>query len=197
MLPEVVLAQRVIPVARGLDAHSAPPLAGALLEGGIGSLEITVEGSGGIEAIAAVAGASLVGAGTIITLAQAEAAVAAGARFLVTPHVDVAILDWAQERGVPALPGAMTPTEIAVAVRHGAVAVKIFPAHVFGPDYLRSLRGPYPGLQAVPTGGIDAGNAADYIAAGAVAVGVGSWLTGVSDLAEVTRRAEILRLAVA
>jgi 2-dehydro-3-deoxyphosphogluconate aldolase/(4S)-4-hydroxy-2-oxoglutarate aldolase len=197
-LPEVVLVERVVPVARGLDADSAPLLVEALRDGGITSIEITVEGSGGIDAIAAAAReGSVVGAGTITTVSQAAAAVGAGARFLVTPHVDVGIIDWARERGVPIVPGALTPTEIATARRHGAAAVKIFPAHVFGPDYLRSLRGPYPDLRAVPTGGIEAGNAAEYLAAGAVAVGVGSWLTGLPDLAEVTRRAQLLREAVA
>ncbi len=196
-LPDVILAERVIPVARGLSASTAPRLALALLEGGLSTIEVTVEGPGGLEAIASLRGVdTLVGAGTVVSTKQAEAALQAGAQFVVSPHLDRGLLDWANDRGVPMIPGAMTPTEVASAWAMAATAVKIFPASVVGPEYVRSLLGPYPDLKMIPTGGIDGANAADYLSAGAVAVGVGSWLTRHDDLAAVAERANLLRSQV-
>lgn len=197
-LPEPILEERVIAVARGLDAQSAPRLATALAAGGLHTVEVTVEGGAGFEAIEAVAGGELVvGAGTVVTVEQAIRAVAAGARFIVSPHFDVAVVEWALAEGVPVVPGALSPTEVASAWRLGPAAVKIFPANLGGPEYLRSLRGPYPDLALVPTGGVDSGNVAAFLAAGAVAVGVGGWLTSHDDLDLVTERAaELLRQVV-
>ena len=197
-LPGAILEEKVIPVARGLDAGSAPILAEALRAGGISTIEITVEGGGGLEAIAAVSGGDLVvGAGTITTVDQAESAVAAGASFLVTPHLDVGLIEWATAHVVPIIPGAFTPTEVATAWRHRPAAVKLFPAHVGGPGYLKSLRGPFPDVALIPTGGVDAGNIAAYLAAGAIVVGVGGWLTAHDDPGVITRRAvELLRQVV-
>lgn len=196
-LPETVLDERVIPVARGLDASTAPGLMDALRLGGIHSIEITVEGPGGLDAIAAVGSDGMtVGAGTIVTVYQASRAVEAGAKFLVSPHLDTELLEWAGENDVPMIPGALTPTEIVAAWRHDPPAVKVFPAHVGGPGYLKSLLGPYPDLALIPTGGVDGDNAAEYVGAGAVAVGVGGWLTGHTDLSVVTERASRLVEAV-
>jgi len=192
-LISTVLAERIIPVARGLDATTAPDLVDALSAGGIHSIEITVEAPGGLEAIAAISGGEVtVGAGTIVAIDQAARAVDAGVDFLVTPHLDRALLDWAKSNDVALIPGALTPTEIVTASRHEPPAIKVFPAHVGGPRYLRSLLGPYPGLRMIPTGGVDGDNAWDYLDAGAVAVGVGSWLTSHSDLTVVTERAQRL-----
>jgi 2-dehydro-3-deoxyphosphogluconate aldolase / (4S)-4-hydroxy-2-oxoglutarate aldolase len=197
-LPGPVLEQRVIPVARGLDARSGPILAEALRAGGISSIEVTVEGEGGFDAIDAIAGgAMVVGAGTILTVQQASRAVAAGARFLVMPHLDIELIEWASAHAVPLVPGALTPTEVVTAWRHQPSAVKVFPAHIGGPEYVKSLRGPFPDLALIPTGGIDAGNISAFLEAGAVAVGVGSWLTGHDDPALTTQRAvELLRQVV-
>lgn len=197
-LPGPVLEQKVIPVARGLDARSAPIVAEALRAGGISSIEVTVEGEGGFDAIDAIAGGDMVvGAGTILTIQQASRAVAAGASFLVMPHLDLELIGWASAHAVPLVPGALTPTEVVTAWRHQPPAVKVFPAHIGGPEYLKSLRGPFPDLALVPTGGIDAGNVSAYLDAGAVAVGVGGWLTGHDDPALITRRAiELLRQVV-
>lgn len=193
ILPEVILEERVIPVARGLNGSSAPMLVEALQAGGVNSIEITVESPGGLEAIAAVAATSVaIGAGTVSSIMQATEAIAAGAHFLVTPHLDADLLAWAEESGVSLIPGAMTPTEIFTAWRHRPPAVKVFPAHVGGPAYLKSLLGPYPDLKLVPTGGVTDENIGRFIAAGAVAVGVGGWLTGINDYDEVTRRAAML-----
>jgi 2-dehydro-3-deoxyphosphogluconate aldolase/(4S)-4-hydroxy-2-oxoglutarate aldolase len=192
-LPSTVLSERIIPVVRGLDATTAPGLVDALVAGGIHSIEITVEAPGGLEAIAEISGGEVtVGAGTIVALDQAARAVDAGVHFLVTPHLDLALLDWAKSNDVALIPGAFTPTEIVTAWRHEPPAIKVFPAHVGGPRYLRSLLDPYPGLRMIPTGGVDGDNVRDYLDAGAVAVGVGSWLTSHSDLAVVTERAQRL-----
>ena len=190
---DVIGGERVIAVARGQDATTAPPLAEALRNGGLTTLEITVEGGEGIDAVAAVAGGpTRVGAGTVTTIDQASASIDAGATFLVSPHLDVEILDWARSRDIPLIPGVFTPSEIQTAVRAGAPTVKLFPASVGGPELVKALLGPYPDLAVVPTGGVDAGNMLAYLQAGAVAVGVGGWLTGGADLDEVTRRAAVL-----
>ena len=196
-LPAVILEERVIPVARGLDATTAPALAQALGAGGIHSIEITFEAPGGLEAIAAVADGDLVvGAGTIVSVDGADRAVEAGARFLVSPHLDVALLEWAADNDVPLVPGALTPTEIVVASSHDPPAVKLFPASAVGPGYVGSLLGPYPDLALIPTGGVDAANIAAFLEAGAVAVGVGGWLTAHPDMSTVTARAIELRSRV-
>lgn len=180
-------------MARGLDGSTAPELARALLEGGLSTIEVTVEGSGGIEAIEALRDADMtVGAGSVMSVDQGMAAVAAGARFLVSPHFDEDLATWARANDVPFVPAAFTPTEIAVAWRHRPPAVKVFPAHLGGPVYLKSLLGPYPDLALIPTGGVDGDNATSYLSSGAVAVGVGGWLTGHTDPSEVTRRARQL-----
>lgn len=192
-LPEAVLGGRVIPVARHLDATRAPIVVDALARGGINVIEITVEGEGGLDAIAAIAGDEvMVGAGTVVSVSQAHRAVEAGARFLVSPHYDPALSVWADDHGVPLIPGELSPTEIVTAWGHRPPAVKVFPAHVGGPGYLRSLLDPFPDLALVPTGGIDGANAAAYLEAGAVAVGVGGWLTSHEDMSVVTQRARLL-----
>lgn len=192
-LPDSILAEKVIPVARGLDASTAPGLAKALLDGGLSALEVTVEGRGGIAAIESLSATGMtVGAGTITTVSEAEAASAAGARFLVSPHYDPMLVDWADAHRVTFIPGALTPTEIVNAWRSHPPAVKVFPAHVGGPRLISGLLAPYPDLALIPTGGVDGDNAAAYLAAGAVAVGVGGWLTSHADLSVVTARARLL-----
>jgi 2-dehydro-3-deoxyphosphogluconate aldolase/(4S)-4-hydroxy-2-oxoglutarate aldolase len=163
----------------------------------VGVLEITVEEEEGIRAIAELGGSGLlIGAGTITGLGQAAAAVEAGAGFLVSPHHDPSLLRWAVESGVTFIPGAFTPTEIHSAWASGAPAVKVFPASVGGPDLVSAVKGPLPQVSLIPTGGVTATNAGDYLAAGAVAVGVGGWLTGLDDLEMVTERAAQLAEAV-
>jgi 2-dehydro-3-deoxyphosphogluconate aldolase/(4S)-4-hydroxy-2-oxoglutarate aldolase len=124
-----------------------------------------------------------------MSVAEAEAAVAAGATFLVAPHTDQVVARWAVERGIPMVPGAFTPTEVVTAWNAGVAAVKVFPASVGGPDLVKALRGPLAGLPLIPTGGITADNAAAFLDAGAVAVGVGGWLTDHADLGVIADRA--------
>ena len=119
--------------------------------------------------------------GTVLDIEGAAAAVEAGATFLVMPVTDPDVIGWAVERGVPAFPGALSPTEVLTAWRSGASAVKLFPASAGGPTLVRELRGPFPDIPLMPTGGVTADNARSLIEAGAVAVGVGSWLAGAPD----------------
>ena len=192
-LPVEVTNQRVIAIARRLPPAQLDTLAGALVASGISVLEITLDGDGAVAAIAGLEGSGLVvGAGTVMSVAAAEQAVAAGASFIVSPHTDEAIVRWAADAGIAVMPGALTPTEIAHAWAVGASAVKLFPASVGGPDGLRALRGPFREVAFIPTGGVDAGNAGEYLDAGAVAVGVGSWLTGSADPAVIRDRAAAL-----
>lgn len=196
-LPAAIARERVVAVARRLDVDRARGLAAALIEGGLGVVEVTVEAGGGPAAISAMVEAGLtVGAGTVMTVAEARDACAAGATFLVSPHTDVDVLRWALEARVPYVPGVLTPTEVVRALRAGARTVKLFPASLGGPAMVAALRAPFPDLAVVPTGGVSAADAAEYLAAGALAVGIGGWLTDVADLEVVVERARVLRAAV-
>jgi 2-dehydro-3-deoxyphosphogluconate aldolase/(4S)-4-hydroxy-2-oxoglutarate aldolase len=118
--------------------------------------------------------AALIGAGTVITGEQADQCIRAGAEFLVSPGLSTHVLAVAQACAKLAIPGALTPTELMHAQDHGAKLIKIFPCgNVGGAKYLRSLRAPFPHASLIPTGGVNAANAADYVAAGAFALGVG------------------------
>ena len=192
-LPAEITEQRIIAIARRLSRTQIDMLTGALIDNGIGVLEITLDADDAYTTITQLDGSGLlVGAGTVMSVSQAVAAMEAGASFLVSPHTDEHVVTWAAENAVPVMAGALTPTEIARAWDLGSSAVKLFPASVGGPDLLRTLRGPFEHVGFVPTGGIDAANAAGYLDAGAVAIGVGSWLTGSSDRSHVDHRAGLL-----
>jgi len=196
-LPATILKERVIPVARGLDGSTAPRLVAALAAGGISSIEITIESPQALGAILAVADSDFtVGAGTVMSIPDAERAVSAGAEFVVSPHLDLDLVQWALNNEVAYVPGAFSPTEVAIAWRLRPAAIKVFPANLGGPSYLQSLFGPFPDLSVVPTGGVDSDNIADFLRSGAIAVGVGGWLTSHDDLGIVTERAAILRSKV-
>ncbi|HSH78849.1 MAG TPA: bifunctional 4-hydroxy-2-oxoglutarate aldolase/2-dehydro-3-deoxy-phosphogluconate aldolase [Herpetosiphonaceae bacterium] len=175
-----LLATRIIAVVRLERYDQAVPVAEALLQGGISAIEFTLTGSGALEAVAkvraALGTAAQIGVGTVLAPDAAEAAISAGAEFVVTPAVRPAVIATCRAHGVPILSGALTPTEVLAAHEAGADAIKIFPARAVGPQYLRDLLAPLPGLLLVPTGGIDAGNARAYLDAGAVAVGIGGSL---------------------
>ena len=162
-------------------------IAQALYRGGLYCLEITMNTPGALKAIEEV-GQNLpeiiMGAGTVLDAVSAREAILAGAQFLVTPTVKLDVLEVAHRYGVPAIIGAMTPTEILTAWEAGADLVKVFPASVLGPKYLQEIHGPLPQIPLVPTGGITAENAGDFIRAGAVAVCVGSWLVDKKAVAE-------------
>jgi 2-dehydro-3-deoxyphosphogluconate aldolase/(4S)-4-hydroxy-2-oxoglutarate aldolase len=192
-LPDAIVEQRVIAVARDMTAETAPGLASALRRGGLTVLEVTVEGQGGIDAIRSLRDSEVtVGAGTVTSVGLATAAVEAGAGFLVSPHFDPELTRWALDRGVPIIPGGLTPGELLAVWKSGAPAVKVFPASLGGPDLIRAIRGPFPEIRLIPTGGITAENAVAYLGSGSVAVGVGGWLTGGSDRGLVADRAALL-----
>lgn len=179
----------VVPVVRAAGVEEARRAVEAILQGGIPVVEITMTVAGAVDVIREVVRQSgnkvLVGAGTVVTREQAEACLDAGAQFLVSPGLSLAMMRAAQARGTLAIPGALTPTELMTATAEGASLVKIFPCgSVGGPKYLKALRGPFPKAKLIPTGGVSVANAAEYIAAGAVAVGVGSDLVDTSALRE-------------
>jgi 2-dehydro-3-deoxyphosphogluconate aldolase/(4S)-4-hydroxy-2-oxoglutarate aldolase len=135
----------------------------------------------------------LVGAGTICNASQARESLDAGARFLVSPGLSIAVLEVARTLGVLAIPGALTPTEIMAAAEAGAKAIKIFPCgSVGGAKYIKALRGPFPDLDFIPTGGVNPGNIAEFFAAGAFAVGMGSDLIDAAALHE-GRKHEVIK----
>lgn len=189
-LPTVVTDTGVIAVLRGLDPDRVKAVAGVLRRSGIIVLEVTMDSPDATSSIEGSVGeGAVVGAGTVMSVADAEAAIAAGAEFLVSPHTDLEVVRWARKRDIPIVPGAFTPTEVSVAWNAGAAAVKIFPASVGGPGLLKAIRGPFGELPLIPTGGITASNAGEFLAAGAVAVGIGGWLTDHKDLGVVGERA--------
>lgn len=181
-IPAEISAGGVIAIGRRLELSSILQVADALVAGGVRAFEVTLNSPDALAAIRALGqrhsdGTLLVGAGTVLDIAGATAAVEAGARFLVSPHTDLELVRWAVAQKIPIFPGALTPTEILAAWQAGASAVKLFPASAVGASYVREMRGPLDGVPLIPTGGVTAGNASAFIAAGAVALGVGSWLT--------------------
>jgi 2-dehydro-3-deoxyphosphogluconate aldolase / (4S)-4-hydroxy-2-oxoglutarate aldolase len=169
---------KVVPVLRAGSAEQAVGAVDCLRSAGVAAVEVTFttpDASRALREARARHGEDLlVGAGTIRTTGELESALEAGADFLVTPHVDEELLRAMLARGRLSLPGTFTPSEVALALEAGAQAVKIFPASTGGVAHLRALLGPFPELRAIPTGGIAAGDVANWLAAGAVAVGAGS-----------------------
>ncbi|MFK4149270.1 bifunctional 4-hydroxy-2-oxoglutarate aldolase/2-dehydro-3-deoxy-phosphogluconate aldolase [Streptomyces sp. NPDC004065] len=187
--------RRVVAVLRAADAGRFPATARALAAGGITCVEVTMTSRGALESVPALRAQGLtVGVGSVTSPAQAADACAAGAAFVVTPARIEGVARRCARRGVPVVMGCLTPSEMFAAVREGAAAVKVFPAAAFGPGYLRHIRAPLPHLRLMPTGGITVATAADYLRAGAFAVGLGTPLVGDADtpLDEITGRAELL-----
>ncbi len=195
----------VIAILRGQRAEHLDAVLDTLVEAGIRSLEVTLNTPDALGALARAVtrlgstGVAL-GAGTVRTPADADAALGAGAQFLVCPHTDPALGERARRAGAGWLPGAFTATEIMTAWGYGATAVKLFPARLGGPRYLRDLREPLNDIPIVPTGGVAPDTVADWFAAGAVAVGAGGPLVGdaleTGDLAGLRDRAAAMLTAV-
>ena len=172
-------AARLVPVVVLDDAADADALAGALVEGGLPVAEVTFRTAAAQDSIRAMAarGDILVGAGTVLTPEQVDQAVAAGARFVVSPGLSRAVVERCGEHGVLALPGAVTATEVQAALELGLTTVKFFPAGTSGgPGAIKALAAPFGGVAFVPTGGVGPGNLADYLAVPAVAAVGGSWM---------------------
>jgi 2-dehydro-3-deoxyphosphogluconate aldolase/(4S)-4-hydroxy-2-oxoglutarate aldolase len=185
-------ARRALCILRAPTIPDPVGLAGTLVEAGLPIVEFaftTPNAAKLIEQSSTVDGVML-GAGTVLTVAQARDAISAGAKFLLTPGIRVEVAEEAARHGIPVLLGAMTPTEVALAVDAGSAAVKVFPAGTLGSRYIKDLLGPYPEVPLVASGGITAGNAAEYLAAGAIAATAGSGVVSPTLAAE-SRFAEI------
>jgi len=175
-----VEALGVVAVIRLKDPGKLREVVDAIAAGGVRALEVTMTVPGAVELIRALAPGLpegfLLGAGTVTDAATARAVIDAGARFVVSPVFRPEVIAACHERDVPAMPGCFSPTEIFAAHEYGADVVKVFPATMLGPQFLRDVRAPLPHIKLMPTGGVTLDNAGDWIRAGAVAVGIGSAL---------------------
>lgn len=177
---EQLIASGLVAVIRRPEPEHVAGIAEALAEGGVGALEITAdtpEVNRLIDKLKAKYGERLlVGAGTVLKAEQAEQAIAAGADFILSPNLNEHIVELTVNAGRIAIPGVMTPTELVRANEAGADLLKLFPGGSLGASYIRELQGPLGHLRMIPTGGVTLANAGSYIAAGAVALGLGSAL---------------------
>lgn len=194
---------RLVAIVRGTDGTAAAEAALAAMGEGFRFVEIALTTPGALEAISNVRAQApdgcFVGAGTVLSVADVDSVIAAGGQFIVTPALAESI-DEAARRGIPALAGALTPSEAHEAMNRGATAVKLFPASIGGPRYLKALRDPFPDTPFIAVGGVGLDEAAGYWEAGAIAVGLGGPLFGDAasggDLAPVHERARaFVRLA--
>jgi 2-dehydro-3-deoxyphosphogluconate aldolase / (4S)-4-hydroxy-2-oxoglutarate aldolase len=179
----------IIPVVRAATVDEANRAVEAICAGGIPVVEITMTVPNAVAVIRELAQHRghdvLIGAGTVTNAKQAEECIEAGAQFLVSPGLAVSVLEVARSHRKLAIPGALTPTELMNAQEHGAQLIKIFPCgNVGGAKYLKSLKAPFPKARLIPTGGVNAANAAEFIAAGAFALGVGADLVDPKALRE-------------
>ena len=201
---QLLMESGVVAVIRAESSTQLLDVSEALREGRVQCIEIAMTTPNALEAIEEAVGKLenvLMGAGTVLDAATARQAILAGAKFLVTPTVELDVIEAARRYGVVVIPGAMTPTEILTAWEAGADMVKVFPASVLGPSYLKAVRGPLPQIPLVPTGGITADNAGEFIHAGAAMVCAGGWLVDKEAVAEgryefLTERARQLLNAV-
>jgi 2-dehydro-3-deoxyphosphogluconate aldolase/(4S)-4-hydroxy-2-oxoglutarate aldolase len=177
----------VVAVVRTRESDRVTAIAEALLEGGLSAIEITTSVPGAVEVLRTLSGSLgsrvLLGAGTVLDLDTAKRFIDAGARFIVAPVYRRELLNLCHDYDVAVAPGCFTPTEIFDAWEAGSDFVNVFPATALGPAYFRELRGPLPHLPIIPTGGVTLDNVADWIGAGAVAVGVGAALLDTQAIA--------------
>ena len=170
---------RVLAILRYRETCDLAAVVDALRAGGIRSIEVTADTPGALDEVGRARREDApIGAGTIRTVEEARAFADAGAGFLVSPGLDPEIVREGLERGVPTMSGVLSPTEIMASVAAGANVVKLFPASLGGPGYLAGLRGPFPDVRFVPTGGIAVSDVPTWLAAGAVCVGLGSSVVG-------------------
>jgi Entner-Doudoroff aldolase len=186
----------LVPVVQIEHSKDAINLGKALLDGGLPCAEITFRTESAEEAIQSIAATLpeiILGAGTVLTTAQAQKAIGAGAQFVVSPGFNPKVVDWCLEREVPVIPGVATPTEIEMAMDKGLDIIKFFPAQAMGGiEMLKAIAGPYGGVKFIPTGGINAQNLADYLKLSSVFACGGSWfvktnLISAGDFNEITR----------
>ncbi len=184
-----ILETGIIPVVRAESAEMAMRAIDAIKEGGVSVLEITMTVPGAIRVIEEVArrfdGSAIVGAGTVLDAETARACILAGAQFIVSPALDLDTITCCRSYSIAVIPGAMTPTEVVSAWKAGADFVKVFPANALGgASYIKALKAPLPQIELIPTGGVSLETAADFIKAGAAALGIGSDLVDTKALGE-------------
>jgi 2-dehydro-3-deoxyphosphogluconate aldolase / (4S)-4-hydroxy-2-oxoglutarate aldolase len=178
---ELISKTRLVAIIRLDDLSQALQLSKALLAGGVVAQEFTLSNPKALEALSEVKaalsefsnGQATIGLGSVRTVDEAHAAIKAGAQFVVTPITKLDVIEVCKQAGVPIMPGAFTPTEIATAHDAGADVVKVFPARALGAGYIKDVLAPMPYLKLMPTGGVDLENMTSFFKAGAVAVGVG------------------------
>lgn len=202
---DVLRAERCVAIIRGTSVAHFGRAASALVDAGVGVLEFPLTTPGVLAHLPGIIDelgpAARVGIGTVTTVAAAEASYEAGAQFLVTPNVSVAVIEYARRVDVPILAGAFSPTEIFTAWSAGATAVKLFPASLGGAGYVRELlSGPFPDIPLIPTGGVAIADIPAFLDAGAVAFGMGGSLLGSApnggDLGELRSRIDEFRAAI-
>lgn len=176
----------IVPVVILENPADAVPTGRAMLAGGVDIMEITFRTAAAADSIAAVSRElpdMLVGAGTVVTLEQCKRAVAAGAKFIVTPGYDEEVVSWCCENHIPVTPGCVTPTEIMMALKHGIKVIKFFPAGVYGGlGAIKALAGPFVGVKFIPTGGVNIQNIAEFSASPFVHAVGGSWICAKGDI---------------
>ena len=179
----------LVAILRGVAPGEAVRLAGAVWDSGLGVVEVPIQTPDAVASLAAVAAAArdrgeVCGAGTVISADQVRAAADSGAAFTVAPGLDLDVLRASESAGLPHLPGVATASEVQRALRAGCVWLKAFPAGALGAGWFRDMRGPFPGVRFVATGGVGAHNAAEFLGAGATALGVGGAITRPGGLDE-------------
>ena len=190
LIQQQLLKCGLVPIVRGsFSVEQLHQVAATLLDAEINVVEVTLNSQNALEGSAALrkrfGNTMLIGAGTVRTLEGFQSAIGAGAQFTIAPNLDVEVMQTAVKSGIIHLPGVFTPTEIQTAVNLGATVVKLFPIDTMGPKYLKAIRAPLNDVLIVPTGGVTVENVAEYRAAGACAVGLGSALvTGPSQSIE-------------
>jgi len=174
--------ERIVAIVRAGDARYFPGVVATLIESGLRAIELPLTTPGALDVLETLAdrhrGEAILGVGTVLDAHAAEESISAGAAFLVSPALSSEVMKVGQRRNVPVVPGALTPTEIIACSEQGAAAVKLFPASLGGPAYLRALRAPLPHIPIVPTGGIGLDQVSAFLHEGAVAVGMGGPLIG-------------------
>jgi 2-dehydro-3-deoxyphosphogluconate aldolase/(4S)-4-hydroxy-2-oxoglutarate aldolase len=195
---QIIEGTGLIAIMRAASSDQLLQAADAIREGGVRAIEVTMTTPGALEVIAEARkryGAEvLFGAGTVLDPETGRAAILAGAQFVVAPTLNLGLIELCRRYSIPVMPGAYTPTEALTAWQAGADIVKIFPADVGGPGYLKAIRAPLPQLKLCPVGGVDLDTAAEFIRSGAACLGVGSALINQKlldsgDFGELTRRA--------
>lgn len=176
---EKLKESKLVPVLRAPSQEEGLRMAHALVSGGVKVLEVTMTVPGAVDLIAQLSQSLsddiLIGAGTVLDPETAERCRDAGAKFIVSPALNLATVEWCQGQGIACAPGCLTPTEILAAHNAGADLIKIFPADaVGGASYIKALKGPFPHIEFMPTGGVNLATIKGFFEAGAVAVGVGS-----------------------